>query len=231
MSVPLATRVSCVAVDYGGTLTLQPSHITGQLVARVLAEQFAVTVPDEFPAVFDLLYRGQPAETLRAAATRTGTVLPADPGKVAEAVQQETTERPVDPRAARAVTVLHQRGFRLLLAANTPRGHVERCATLARAGILDCFADIVLSSTLGAEKPDSRFYRATLRAAGCRAAHVVFVGDRLVTDVLGPLAHGMRAVLVDRHGHAEEAPEGVPVVGHLAEVPRLLDNETKGALR
>ncbi len=148
--------------------------------------------------------------------------LPADLTPVIDAIQREATERPIDPRAARAISVLHQRGHRFLLAATTDRGHWQQRATLARAGLLTCFHDVLVPNDLGAAKPDSRFYQAMLRTAGCRAGQVLAVGDHLVNDVLGPLAHGMRAVLVNRHGTADEAPEDVPVIGHLAALSALL---------
>ena len=64
-------------------------------------------------------------------------------------------------------------------------------------------------------------YRAALEAIGTTAARTLFVGDRVREDYEGPLALGMRAVVVT--AHAEDEPrDGVQTIASLAELPSLL---------
>jgi putative hydrolase of the HAD superfamily len=58
---------------------------------------------------------------------------------------------------------------------------------------------IVDSALVGAEKPDSRIFRAALEALGVRAGDAVHVGDSVWFDVEGAVAAGVRAVHFDPH--------------------------------
>lgn len=138
-------------------------------------------------------------------------------------VAGEGGSRPVDPAAADAVRWLHGRGYRVVLASNVSAADPSRRDALFAAGILECFTALVISNEVGWSKPHTRFYAAVLDAAGCAPSRVMFVGNRLVNDVLGPLAHGMQAGMVDSVGEREAAPARVPVLGHLSELPALLD--------
>jgi FMN phosphatase YigB (HAD superfamily) len=225
--------VACVAVDYGGTLTASRSRPDGRLVARVLRDAFGVAVPRGFGTAFDDFFhqanrlrrpggwRGAFAGIVRSAASAAGAALP-EVERIEQAVTSVLPDSPVDPAAAAAIRVLHGRGLRLVLAANTRHRLATRRETLARAGIADCFAALLLSVELGFGKPDTRFYQAVLAAAGCPPAQVLFVGDRADYDVAGPLEHGMRAALVDCTGRADRGPAGVPVLRHFSELPDLL---------
>ncbi len=126
----------------------------------------------------------------------------------------------IDDQAARAVGVLFERGFRIVLASNTRWPETARRRTLRAAGIEHCFHAVVLSSELGIRKPHSEFYQAVLSEAGCPANRVLFLGDTADKDVDAPRRHGMQAVLVtsvwDRSKPASQRP---PL---LEEIPRLL---------
>lgn len=54
---------------------------------------------------------------------------------------------------------------------------------------------IVLSSELGYRKPSPRIYRAALREVDAPAEATLFVGDRVLEDVVGPAREGMRTCL------------------------------------
>jgi FMN phosphatase YigB (HAD superfamily) len=124
------------------------------------------------------------------------------------------------------VRTLRHTGRALVLACNTQRPIAHRQRTLAAAGLADCFDALVLSSEIGVAKPDPRFYAvvadAARREAGCAPEAILFVGDTLDKDVIGPRAFGMRAALVDG-APPPDLPEGVPVISHVAELPELLE--------
>ncbi|MDF5751104.1 HAD family hydrolase [Spongiactinospora sp. TRM90649] len=131
--------------------------------------------------------------------------------------------RPVDPYAAAALHVLHRAGKRLILASNT-RPDQDRHAALRRGGVDHLFHEVFLSAELGVAKPHAEFYRRVLAAAGCEPPEVLWVGDSVQKDVIGPSRHGMRPALVGR----AELPDGVVVPGevmlirHVRDLPALL---------
>jgi putative hydrolase of the HAD superfamily len=63
---------------------------------------------------------------------------------------------------------------------------------------------VVVSAAVGHRKPSPKFFEAVIRAAGCPAGDVVFVGDEPANDYAGATAAGMRAILTESllHGLA-----------------------------
>lgn len=111
-------------------------------------------------------------------------------------------------------------GLRVGIAGNQS----EALERWARASLLP--ADVISSSaSLGARKPDPRFFEEVVRLAEvAEPAQVVYVGDRVDNDVLPALASGLAAVHVRRGpwGRLQRAPGGVPVIDSLADLPRAL---------
>ena len=87
-------------------------------------------------------------------------------------------------------------------------------------------ADVISSSaSLGVRKPDPRFFAEVVRLAEAEEpAQVVYVGDRVDNDVVPARATGLAAVHVRRGpwGRLQRAPEGVPVIDSLEELPSAL---------
>jgi FMN phosphatase YigB (HAD superfamily) len=227
----------CLALDFGGTIAARGRSPLGFDVVAVLRDQFGYHAPAGFDAVVDETraeaqhaYRrsGQQTSweaTLAAAGKRAALALP-DPAAVAEALWRTVPDSAVDPAAAGAVQSLHQSGYGLILACNTQRPLQHRRETLADAGLADCFSAFVVSSELGVGKPDPAFYAAVADAGrartGCGPGDILFVGDSLDRDVIGPLTYGMRAVLVAPGRRPAGLPREVPVVEHLADLPAML---------
>lgn len=134
-------------------------------------------------------------------------------------------QKAVDPDAAAALRTLHDdHGQRIILASNT-QPHETRWPALQKAGIDDLFSVALLSYPLGVRKPDPVFYRLVLAAAGAPPEQVLFVGDNLQADVVAPLIHGMRAVLVRPQGlrQGETLPDGALLIEHVRDLPALLE--------
>lgn len=232
------TPVSCVALDFGGTIATPGPSPSGQDVANVLRTRFRCAVPPGLVAAVELArieavaayrltgYQVRWQEILAAATRQTAAQLP-DPGAVTAAMWDSVPDAKVDSAAAAAVHRLRQAGFALILACNTQRPLASRRRTLAAAGLDGCFADMVLSSVIGTGKPDPAFYAAVIdaarSAAGCRPDEIVFAGDTVAKDVTGPLRSRMRAVLVGAGPPPAGLPGQVPVIGHLADLPDLLE--------
>ena len=91
--------------------------------------------------------------------------------------------------------------------------------------------DVVVDAWTSSEsarscKPDPRIYQVALAAAGCEAGEVLFVGDTVEHDVIGPRAQGMATALLvadERLG----VPDGGAdfVIESLSDVVELVDRE------
>jgi HAD superfamily hydrolase (TIGR01509 family) len=114
---------------------------------------------------------------------------------------------------------LHSAGIRIGLISNT-----ERClVSFQRHFRLDGLFAVALSSAAhGFMKPHPSIFEAGLRAVGAAPAEAVMVGDSLAHDIEGACRLGMRGVLVARSGPPGPAPDGVPVIQSLRDLPPLL---------
>lgn len=88
-------------------------------------------------------------------------------------------------------------GPRLLVVSNFDR-RLRR--VLAGLGVADRFEQVILSSEVGACKPDPEVFETALRAVGAQAADCLHVGDDPQRDVAGAIAAGLRVYRVQRPG-------------------------------
>jgi len=77
-------------------------------------------------------------------------------------------------------------------------------AVLRRCGIVDCFASITDSGTVGHEKPHPAIFQAALREMRAEPADSLYVGDVYSVDYIGARNAGMQAVLFDVAGAYRE---------------------------
>ncbi|HEY7280032.1 MAG TPA: HAD family hydrolase [Actinomycetota bacterium] len=120
---------------------------------------------------------------------------------------------------------LGDRGLRLGIVSNVSLlPHLMR-GDLESLGILPLLHATTFSSEVGTRKPDPAIFGDALSKLGVDAANTVFVGDRLLDDVGGAQAAGMRTVLT-REFRSEE-PDGGPspgaVIERLEELPGVVD--------
>lgn len=93
-----------------------------------------------------------------------------------------------------------QRGCRLAIASNFDRRLHAVMDGHPPLGLID---RRVISSEVGAPKPQPAFFSALLDLCGCRADQLVFVGDDFENDVAAPRRLGIRAIHLDRTGAAD----------------------------
>ncbi len=128
------------------------------------------------------------------------------------------------PGAAEMLAELRGRGFHLGVISNTlqPRRYMD--ASLARRGIAEFFQVTIYSSEERVAKPHPAIFRAALQALGVPAAHAVYVGDRLETDVAGAHGVGMKAVLIatPHRSSSQDGPSPDATIAELTELPSLL---------
>ena len=129
----------------------------------------------------------------------------------------------VDPAVPRTLEELRSTGYAMGLVSNlTLRPDLVR-QDLERLGLASFLQGTVFSSEVGFRKPDPRIFREALQRIGADAAETVFVGDRLLDDINGARAVGMRGVQT-RQFRQEENPEIAPdaVIDHLTDLPAVL---------
>jgi FMN phosphatase YigB (HAD superfamily) len=131
---------------------------------------------------------------------------------------------PADSLAA--IGALDARGIAMGCVTNTITLEEGISDALARLGLLRYLRSIVASSAVSYRKPHPSLFRRALAELGVAPQDAVFVGDRLVDDIAGAQAAGMRAVLT--HQYRQEPLEGataVPdaVIERLSELPRVVE--------
>jgi putative hydrolase of the HAD superfamily len=90
-------------------------------------------------------------------------------------------------------------------------------AKLARVGLARYFELVVDSHEVGIEKPDPRIFALALERMGVAPAEAVYVGDLYHVDVVGAVAAGLRAFLLDPFDLYQGSP--VSRIRSLAELP------------
>lgn len=73
------------------------------------------------------------------------------------------------------VRAVHERGIPCVVVSSSPRRYLA--AGLERAGVLDCFKELVSTDEVGASKQDLKIYEVAVRELGCEASRVWAVDD------------------------------------------------------
>ncbi len=129
----------------------------------------------------------------------------------------------VEPDLADTLTNLRQMGLRLGIVSNTWVNGDALERHLEQLGLLDFFDVRVYSHSFGFRKPDRRLFRQAAERLGVLPTDVVFVGDRIDTDVRGALKAKMTPVLKYAHTNARKRPpEGIARIQRLSELPALV---------
>lgn len=154
---------------------------------------------------------------------RAGMQLPDDLLYEILDAEQRTWDRAVrvDPDAVSLLSWLGAQGIRRGICSNAPFPPEMMRRQVRSNGIAANVDAIVFSSEVGRRKPAPELYRAALDALGTEAGRTLFVGDRVREDYEGPLALGMRAVIITAHADGPPPP-GVPTIESLAEVRSLV---------
>jgi putative hydrolase of the HAD superfamily len=151
------------------------------------------------------------AETLRLAGGSAAADLAA---RVAPALEQ-LHQAPMTalPGAEECLASLKAAGFTTAVCSNWGWDLQDDLVPTGLAPYIDVF---VSSAQAGCRKPHPRIYQATIEAGGFGAERAVFVGDSPRTDVYGPRAVGIRAVLLSARPAADFAGESAESLAAVA---------------
>lgn len=129
------------------------------------------------------------------------------------------------PHAIPVLEALSERGLRLGIVSNAAFPPQSMRNQLESLDLSPYFQATVYSSEIGVRKPNRAIYEECLaRLGGPDGGRVVFIGDRLREDVVGPRKLGFDAVLTHEFRQEHPARWGitVPVITSLDQLPALI---------
>lgn len=107
---------------------------------------------------------------------------------------------------------IRRAGLKTAVISNADKDVTEICLHFEFAEQMDL---IVTSALVGWEKPDPRTFQAAYESLGVEPGRALHIGDQPKSDIVGSLAVGMRAALIDRYQRHPDAE--VPAFADLDE--------------
>jgi putative hydrolase of the HAD superfamily len=127
----------------------------------------------------------------------------------------------IEPETIETLEKLKANGTRLGLVSNVSQLPHLLHRDLQNFGIAPLMDGVAFSSELGIRKPRPQIFLNVLEQVGAKPGESVFVGDRLVDDIAGAHAVGMRAVLT-RQYRQEEPADGIAPDAVIDRITELL---------
>lgn len=119
--------------------------------------------------------------------------------------QERIPVTPIEPNIAKTLAAVHERGISVGVVSNL--GNISARymrEQFSRLGIGPQLDYELYSDEIGLCKPNPAIFRLLARAAGCSVEDILFIGDNLQADVVGPMAIGIDAV------HITDTPSEAP---------------------
>lgn len=107
------------------------------------------------------------------------------------------------PETVQTLTTLHERGLRLGVISNFDS---RLFGLLDGFDIAHFFDPVVISTQVGAVKPEVAIFMQALAAHSGRAEEALHIGDSPHADIVGAEAAGLTPVLIDRRDSGTESP-------------------------
>lgn len=129
----------------------------------------------------------------------------------------------IEPDTMETLQKLRDDGFKLGIVSNVAQLPDLLHRDLESFGIRALVHGVGFSSEIGVRKPRPQIFENVLEQCDVKPADAVFVGDRLVDDVAGAQAIGMRAILT--HQYRQEEPDDIQpdaIVKRITEVPDVV---------
>lgn len=218
----MTTGIRAIVFDLGGTLVSHEtetdayknvrSGMLGVLYTRLCAN---TNLSIDF-SHFESLYASEGHRLLMDAIDQRGTMNEADIfkeiyRKIGDKISKTEAEScgrlmalgqtslPVlYPDASAALSKLAKLGVAMGLISNTPWPGEAHDDELKRHGIYEFFRFRLYSSDAGHWKPGKAIFEKGIAQLGMPPSEIAYVGDRLVDDVGGSQAAGLKGILIDR---------------------------------
>ncbi|MFZ0034286.1 MAG: HAD family hydrolase [Sedimentisphaerales bacterium] len=130
----------------------------------------------------------------------------------------------IEPTLKETLSSLRQMGLKLGIVSNTiiSAGSLDR--HLEQFGILDFFPVRVYSCEFDFRKPDARIFKVAAEKIGEMPENIMFVGDRINTDIEPATKTGMQAVLKEAYTNiGKKIPKDVWKISQISELPGLIE--------
>lgn len=146
------------------------------------------------------------------------------PAKFVDSYYEPTTEQiTLVPGAVELLSKLKDAGLKIGLISNSIFPAKFHRDEMRRFGILDHFDFTIFSSEVMIRKPNKEIYLKALSLTKSQSERTVFVGDRLIEDVAGPQAVGIKAILkFDERRDYSDPVEPYRTVHSLRELGKII---------
>lgn len=125
---------------------------------------------------------------------------------------------------AETLTKLKESGLKLGIVSNTFINGSSLEKHLEQLGMLDFFTVRVYSYEFNFRKPNAKIFKIAAERIGEMVENILFVGDRVDSDIKAAVKAGMTAVLKAAYTNVgKKIPEGVWKINRLAELPGLIE--------
>lgn len=123
------------------------------------------------------------------------------------------------PGVRAMLRVLRERGYSVATLSNGWSPLQER-----KAATIGFDGPVLVSSAIGAQKPDARAFTALIEALGVPRSSAWYVGDDPRTDITGAVAAGIRTVWIDFEGtgYPQGAPPPTRKISALSEIVTMV---------
>lgn len=120
--------------------------------------------------------------------------------------------------------------YKLAVISNTTTSTTEDIKWIMdRQGILHFFDYVIASKSFGARKPDVSIFNYVLETLSLKPEEVIFIGNKISTDILGANNTGMKSVLLkwnSRHLEKPSSPNEKPdfEINSFKELLKIVEN-------
>jgi HAD superfamily hydrolase (TIGR01509 family) len=128
---------------------------------------------------------------------------------------------PPEPTMPEALAALRDLGLRLGCVSNAFMGAQTLIDIMLERGLGQHLEMTISSCEFGYRKPHPSIYEAAVQRMALEPSEIIFVGDRVEQDVVGPARLGMRTVLTLQYRQEDPASGGLPpdaVINHFSEL-------------
>jgi len=137
--------------------------------------------------------------------------------------QPLSTKASIEPDLKQTLKKLTNQGLTLGIVSNTFVHSNSLDRHLAQYELLEFFPLRIYSYQLHCRKPHKKIFLAAAEQIGESPRDIIFVGDRIKTDIKGAINAGMIPVLKNAYTNiGKKIPPGVTKINKLAELPDLM---------